>query len=70
MDKELYICLSPWTTGNIVVFPRQSSNFYLCPPAHLYRHIYNWNTFACDVKQQIHTYIPITENLLYSSMSP
>ena len=63
-----------WITGYIVVytpdnwlyssFPSQLLNFFFSPSAHLYRHKYNWNTVACDVKQQIHTYTPITESPL------
>ena len=27
-------------------------NFFFSPPAHLCRHIYNWNIVACDAKHQ------------------
>ena len=33
--------------------PDRRFNFLFSPPAHLCRHIYNWNIFAWDVKQPI-----------------
>ena len=32
---------------------RPGYNFFFSPPAHLCRHIYDWNIVACDVQQPI-----------------
>ena len=65
MDNWLYSCLYPLTTGYIVVFPQSIIKFLLqsvCTSVP--SQIYYWNTVACDVKQQIHTYTPFTESSL------
>ena len=43
--------------------PDRRYNFFFIPPAHLCRHIYNWNIVACDVKHQyVHSHIHFDEN--------